>query len=113
MILWFAGSSRDDQFLHPPWTAAPVPGRDDRVVRDPAAGRDSADRLRRARRRGALLDLVSDWGRRSRRNRRRQSRLLADRPPRRSGALQALGLAEQVQRPASFRTPSPSWRATA
>jgi len=34
------------------------------VVRDPAAGRDSADRLRRARRRGALLDLVSDWGRR-------------------------------------------------
>src|SRR6478672_5107199 len=87
MILWFAGLIRDDELLHPPRTAAPVRRRDDRVVRGPACGR------------GALLDRVSDCGRRSRGNRRRQSRLLADRSPRRSGALQALALAEPVQRP--------------
>jgi hypothetical protein len=30
--------SRDDALPHPPWTAAPVRGRDDRVVRDPLPG---------------------------------------------------------------------------
>ena len=80
-----------DALLHQPWSAAALRGRHARVVRGPAAGRDGADRLRRARVAGPLLDRHGDRGGRSGRDRRRQPRLLADRPGRRPASSSSAG----------------------
>src|SRR4051812_2483500 len=69
--------------LHPPRAAAAVPRGDARVVRFAAPGRDRVDLLRRPRLAGELQHRRGDSDRNSRGNHRRQSRVLADRTPRR------------------------------
>ena len=107
------GWGQFDSLLHTARLASPVRRGDDRIVRHTAAGRNGADRIRRARLTGALRHPVGDRERRRRRDRRRQPRLLADRPPRRPRAVQALGLVGEIctARPTTVGGPvGASWR---
>src|SRR4051812_32311205 len=92
-----------DAFLHAPRAAAPLRGRDARVVRDPVARRDGADRLRRSRLARELRDRVGDLPGGPGRGRRRQPRLLGDRTVRRPGALPPLAVAVALRRPRASR----------
>src|SRR5215471_6764916 len=81
-----------DAFLHEPRAAASLSGDHGRVVRSSPSGRNRADRLRRARVTGSLLDRRGDRGGCRGGDRRRQPRLPRDRPLGRAAPLRTLGI---------------------